>query len=58
MKEIVPVRGGGLPALGVPEILVRAGVQDLRAADPAATGGAAEAGPALALGDEGARPLA
>jgi EmrB/QacA subfamily drug resistance transporter len=40
------------------QILVRAGVQDLRAADPAATGGAAEAGPALALGDEGARPLA
>jgi EmrB/QacA subfamily drug resistance transporter len=40
------------------QILVRAGVQDLRAADPAAMAGPAEAGPARALGDEGARPLA
>src|ERR1700733_8107109 len=33
MKEIVPVRGGGLPALGVPEILLRAGANAVFAAE-------------------------
>ena len=40
------------------QVLVRAGVQDLRAPDPAASTSAAETGQAPALGDEGARPLA
>jgi EmrB/QacA subfamily drug resistance transporter len=40
------------------QILVRAGVQDLRAADPAATAGEAETDLAAALGDAGAKPLA
>ena len=39
------------------QILVRAGVQDLRAADPAAMAGVRETDQALALGDEGAKPV-
>jgi len=40
------------------QLLVRAGVQDLRAVDPAVPAGMAESGETLALGDEEVQPRA